>query len=296
MHEIKNNNDSLVSTEWLFKNLNATNLKIADVSQHLPTTNRVALNEYLKEHIPGAIFLNQADLAEPNSTLPNTIPRPEHFSKIVTEYGISSSDNVVLYDIDGIGVAPRAWWLFRYFGHKNVFVLDGGLCKWKAEQKPIESGNCLIQNKANFKVSKPLVTKASYEEIRSINIASLDNTNSDKQIVDARSAKRFSGEDPEPDKAISSGHMPGSTNLPWTLLVNKLDGTMLPSESIKEVLSKQGIDINKPIIASCGSGVTACVVLFALHLIGKEDISLYDGSWSEWARLNSNEIISVNRG
>lgn len=296
MHEIKNNNDSLVSTEWLFKNLNATNLKIADVSQHLPTTNRVALNEYLKEHIPGAFFLNQADLAEPKSTLPNTIPRPEHFSKIVTEYGISSSDNVVLYDIDGIGVAPRAWWLFRYFGHKNVFVLDGGLCKWKAEQKPIESGNYLIQNEANFKVSKPLVTKASYEEIRSINIASLDNNNSDKQIVDARSAKRFSGEDPEPDKAISSGHMPGSINLPWTLLVNKLDGTMLPSESIKEVLSKQGIDINKPIIASCGSGVTACVILFALHLIGKEDISLYDGSWSEWARLNSNEIISVNRG
>jgi thiosulfate/3-mercaptopyruvate sulfurtransferase len=296
MLEIKSNNDSLVSTEWLFENLNATNLKVVDVSQHLPITNRVALNEYLKEHILGAIFLNQADLADPNSPLPNTVPQPEHFSKIVSGHGISSTDSIILYDADGIGAAPRAWWLFKYFGHKNVFVLDGGLCKWKLEQKPIESGIHSTQTKATFKISKPLVTKASYEDVRGINIASLNNINNANQIVDARSAKRFSGEDPEPDKGISSGHMPGSLNLPWTLLVNKIDGTMLPGESIKEVLSKQGIDINKPILASCGSGVTACVILFALHLIGKKDVSLYDGSWSEWARLNPNEIISVNRG
>jgi len=296
MLEIKSNNDSLVSTEWLFENLNATNLKVVDVSHHLPITNRVALNEYLKEHILGAIFLNQADLADPNSPLPNTVPQPEHFSKIVSGHGISSTDSIILYDADGIGAAPRVWWLFKYFGHKNVFVLDGGLCKWKLEQKPIKSGINSTQTKATFKISKPLVTKASYEDVRGINIASLNNINHARQIVDARSAKRFSGEDPEPDNGISSGHMPGSLNLPWTLLVNKIDGTMLPGESIKEVLSKQGIDINKQILASCGSGVTACVILFALHLIGKKDVSLYDGSWSEWARLNPNEIISVNRG
>jgi thiosulfate/3-mercaptopyruvate sulfurtransferase len=296
MSELENNNDSLVSTDWLFKNLKASNLKIVDVSQHLPTTNRVALNEYVKEHIPGAIFLNQAGLAEPSSSLPNTVPSPEHFSKIISEHGISSSDNIVLYAVDGIGAAPRAWWLFKFFGHKNVFILNGGLCKWKTEQKPIEAGSHATQTKANFKISNPLVAMASYAEIRDINNASLNKANTAKQIVDARSAKRFSGEDPEPDKTVSSGHMPGSTNLPWTLLVNKLDGTMLPNESIKEALSNQSIDINKPIIASCGSGVTACVILFALHLIGKEDMSLYDGSWSEWARLNPNEIISVNRG
>jgi thiosulfate/3-mercaptopyruvate sulfurtransferase len=296
MPVLENNNNSLVATEWVFKNLKASNFKIVDASQHLPTTNRVALNEYVKEHIPGAIFLNQANLAEPNSTLPNTVPSPEHFSKIISEHGISSSDNIVLYDVDGIGAAPRAWWLFKFFGHKNVFILNGGLCKWKLEQKPIESGNHETQIKANFKISKPLVTMASYEDIRAINIASANKAHSAKQIVDARSAGRFSGKDLEPDKTIPSGHMPGSTNLPWTLLVNKLDGTMLPNESIKEALSNHCIDINEPIIASCGSGVTACVILFALHLIGKEDISLYDGSWSEWARLNPNEIISVNRG
>jgi thiosulfate/3-mercaptopyruvate sulfurtransferase len=296
MLELKNNNASLVSTEWLFKNLKAENFKIADVSQYLPTINRVALNEYVKEHIPGAIYLNQGGLAEPNAPLANTAPSPEHFSKIISEYGISSSDAIVLYDVDGIGVAPRVWWLFKFFGHKNVFILDGGLRKWRAEQKPIESGNQATQTKANFKISKPLVSMASYEDIRAINAVSLNNANLDKQIVDARSAGRFSGEDSEPDKAIPSGSMPGSINLPWTLLVNKLDGTMLQNELIKEALSNQGIDINKPIIASCGSGVTACVILFALHLIGKEDVSLYDGSWSEWARLNPNEIISINRG
>lgn len=296
MPKANKNIPSLVSTEWLADNLDRHNLKVVDVSHPLPSTGKTASVEFSKKHIPGAIFLDQSKLSMPNSVYPNTVPNPEHFSEIISGCGLSNTDHIIAYDVDGIGAGPRAWWLFNYFGHPNISVLDGGLKKWVAEGRPIESGESSPAIKSAFGARCSPEMLASYENVIDINSSHLSGNANTKQIVDARSKGRFLGLDPEPIPSIPSGHMAGSVNLPWTELINKVDGEMLSKDRLLQVFADHGVDVNKPLIASCGTGVTACVILIALDLIGATECSLYDGSWSEWASLNSSEIKVTQRG
>jgi thiosulfate/3-mercaptopyruvate sulfurtransferase len=296
MPKSERNIPSLVSAKWLFDNLDKGNLKVVDVSNPLSSTGKTASIEFCMKHIPGAIFLDQPRLSMPDSIYPNTVPNPEYFSEIISEYGLTNTDHIIVYDVDGLGAAPRAWWLFNYFGHHNISVLDGGLKKWVAEGMPIESGNASPPSKSAFRAQCSFEMLARYQEITEINLSHLTGNTNTKQIVDARSKGRFLGMDPEPNPTIPSGHMAGSINLPWTELINKADGTMLSKELLLKVFADHGVDINRPLIASCGSGVTACTVLIALDSIGVAKYSLYDGSWSEWASLNSSEIVVTQRG
>lgn len=296
MPKSERNIPSLVSTEWLSDNLDSQHVKVVDVSHPLPSTGKNAAIEFAKKHVPGAIFLDQSRLSRHNSIYPNTVANPEHFSEIIAEYGLSNTDHIIAYDADGIGAAPRAWWLFNYFGHRHISVLDGGLKKWVAEGRPTESGNAPPVMKSVFSAQCSPEMLASYQEVIDINLSHLAGNANTKQIVDARSKGRFLGLDPEPNPSITSGHMAGSINLPWTELINPVDGTLLSKDLLLKAFTDHGVDVNLPLIATCGTGVTACVILIALDSIGACDCSLYDGSWSEWASLNASEIIVTQRG
>jgi thiosulfate/3-mercaptopyruvate sulfurtransferase len=263
----------LVTTDWLAARLGKPDVSIVDSSFYLPTQRRDAKTEYLAEHIPGAVFFDIDAIADHSTDLPHMLPGATQFSKDVGELGIGKDDTIVIYDATGLGGAPRVWWTFRIFGAKKVYILDGGLPKWKAESRPVESGK-VTPKPRKFDAELDASVVATVDDVQ---LALMQKT---AQVVDARPANRFDGQAPEPRPGIRSGHMPGALNVPASDLVE--NGRLVSPDKIAERFKKGGVDLSKPIITSCGSGVTAATLWFALDAIGKQPKGLYDGSWTEW--------------
>ncbi len=264
---------SLVTTQWLDDHLSAPDIVVVDGSFHLPTTKRNAQAEYLDAHIPGAVFFDIDKIADRSTDLPHMLPRPEAFSSAMRALGIGDGQTIVVYDGLGLYGAPRVWWTFRAFGVREVFVLDGGFPKWKAEGRKIEFGE-VRRTPRHFTARLDHGAVASAEDVQKALAAKT------AQVVDARSAERFHGEAPEPRPGVRAGHMPGARNLPYSKLVE--DGRLIAPERIAAAFAGAGIDTGQPVIASCGSGVTAAILTFALDALGKDKSAVYDGSWVEW--------------
>jgi thiosulfate/3-mercaptopyruvate sulfurtransferase len=263
----------LVSTDWLGARFGAPELVVVDGSFYLPAMKRDAAAEYLAGHIPGAVRFDIDAIADHANPLPHMLPSAEQFARDVGALGIADTDTIVVYDGVGLFSSPRVWWTFRLFGAEKVFILDGGLPKWKAEGRALESG-AVTRAPKNFRARLAADVVASLTDVQA---ALVGRT---AQVVDARPADRFRGEAPEPRPGVRSGHMPGSLNVPSSALVE--NGTLAPPERLRRAFAAGGVDIDKPVIASCGSGVAAATVWLALDALGKEPRGLYDGSWSEW--------------
>jgi len=270
-------NDPLLSTEWLAAHLDDAKVKVVDASFKLPGVLPLPRDDYLTAHLPGAVFFDVDAISDHANPLPHMFPSAEQFGRDVGSLGICNSNTVVVYDSGGWVAAPRAWWMFLSFGHSNVRVLDGGLKKWKAEGRPVESGE--------FK-AKPATFKAIFDPKRVRNMREMiDNVASRaEQVIDARAADRFEGRAAEPRPGIRSGHIPGARNLPYNNLFDPATGAMKPLDELRRAFSSAGVRLEAPIVTSCGSGVSAGVLTLALYRLGVTETGLYDGSWSEWGR------------
>jgi thiosulfate/3-mercaptopyruvate sulfurtransferase len=263
----------LVSTDWLAERLRDPSIIAVDASYFLPTQKRDAEAEYRGGHIPGAVFFDIEAVSDHSTDLPHMLPGQTQFGKVVGDLGIGDGDTVVVYDSIGLFSAARVWWTFRLFGGKSVYILDGGLPKWKAEGRPIEAAETRRTPKT-FTAQMNVGAVALLDDVR------LAVTGDGVQIVDARSAERFAGKAPEPRPGLRPGHIPGSFNVPYDRLIE--NGRLASREHVAAAFTSAGVDLDKPIITSCGSGVTAAILTFALESLGKEPQGLYDGSWAEW--------------
>jgi thiosulfate/3-mercaptopyruvate sulfurtransferase len=272
---------ALVSTEWLAAHLDAPDVVVVDGSYYLPNQKRDAREEYLTAHIPGAVFFDVDEVSDKTSNLPHMLPTPEAFSSAMRQRGIGDGLTIVVYDGAGLFSAARVWWTFKVFGVRDVFVLDGGFPKWKAENRPIDFGE-VRRTPRHFTARFDNGAVATMADVQKA------LANGGPQVVDARSAERFAGTAPEPRPGLPSGHMPGAFNVPFGDIVE--DGRLLDPERIAAAFRKGGVDLDRPVITSCGSGVTAAVLWLGLHAIGKAPKSLYDGSWTEWASRAGNPI------
>ncbi|SPH22841.1 3-mercaptopyruvate sulfurtransferase [Ascidiaceihabitans donghaensis] len=265
---------TLVSTEWLAQHLKDPDLRILDASLYMPDMKRDAKAEYNAKHIPGARFFDIDDVSDGRSDLPHMAPPVEKFMSRMRAMGVGDGHQVVVYDGAGIYSAARVWWLFRLMGQMNIAVLDGGLPKWEAEGREIEDMPPVIRD-------RHMTVRFQNHLVRDVTQVSQASKLGSIQIVDARAAGRFRGEAPEPREGLRSGHIPGSRSVPFTTLLN-VDATMKTPDQTRTIFEAAGVDLDKPIITSCGSGVTACVLALALERMGHDQWSLYDGSWVEW--------------
>ncbi len=268
----------LVSADWLSEKLDDQNLIILDASWHMPATGRKADEEFKQQHIPGARFFDIDAVCDASEPFPHTVPTVDIFEKAVSALGVTNEDTVVVYDDSDVKSSGRVWWLFRLMGHTKVYVLNGGLKKWMADGKPI-STDTSSYTPSSYKASFQSLLFKSKEEMLAIS-----NTKS-AQIVDARGASRFYGREAEPRPGLRAGHIPGSLNLPFTELYRE-DGTIKSKQQLTDILADRAIDLNSPIVTSCGSGVTACNLALAFAELGKWDTAIYDGSWTEWGSLH----------
>lgn len=267
---------SLVSTHWLAERLGQPGIAIIDATYHLPNVPRDARAEYAREHIPGAQFFDVDGISDPGSDLPHMLPSPEAFAQAVTALGIGDDDHVIAYDSYGLMSAARPWWMFRVFGHDRVSVLDGGLPKWKREGRPLTNApSAAVPGKRFTPRFRPELVRSKAQLLENLNTRA-------EQVLDARAAGRFQGTAPEPRQGLRSGHIPASCNLPFNRLVDPNDQTMASPETLKQLFREAGIDPAKPVVTTCGSGVTACVLALGLERIGAKTVAIYDGSWSEW--------------
>ena len=266
--------DTLVSTEWLAAELAASDLRVVDCSKHLPAAGRDALAEYLAGHIPGAVFMDMADLVDSSAAIENTLPPPEKFASRMQTLGLGDGSRIVLYDDSAVKSSARAWFMLKLFGAQSVAILDGGLAKWKAEGRALAEGRETLRQRHYTAWSDPARVRSKADVLANL-------TSHAEQVLDARGAARFTGAEADPRPEIARGHIPGSRNLPYTALYNP-DGTFKDKAGLSAAFAEAGVDLDRPVITTCGSGVTAAVLLFALDLLGKRDVALYDGSWSEW--------------
>ena len=278
--------DPLISTEALATRLGEPGHKVLDGSWHLPAAGRNARAEFEAGRIPGAVFFDIDQVSDASTGLPHMLPSPEAFAGAVGALGISADDAVVVYDAAGLFSAPRVWWMLRAMGHADVRVLDGGLPKWRAEGRPLEAGPAAPVPAAYAARPGPGLVR-SLDDVR----RALDDPG--QQVVDARPAPRFRGEAPEPRPGLRLGHMPGAVNAPFPSVLAP-DGTMLPESALRRVFDEAGVDLQRPITASCGSGVTAGVVLLALARLGRTDAALYDGSWAEWGGREDTPVTRLS--
>jgi thiosulfate/3-mercaptopyruvate sulfurtransferase len=266
---------TLVSADWLKTNLHQ--VVVFDASSHLPTAGRNPREEFLAAHIPGAQRFDIDRIADPDSQLPHMAPSPDDFAIHMRALGLTNDDHVVMYDDSDVKSAARGWWMMRLFGHATVSILDGGLAAWKSAGGTLESGPPDDRQAGNF-------TARPAAGVGVVDMAALlagIESGTAGQILDARAAARFAGAAPEPRKGLRAGHIPGSRNLPFTDLLNE-DGTYRDAHSMRDLFAATGITPDSPVVTSCGSGVTACVLAVGLHLLGNEAVSVYDGSWTEW--------------
>lgn len=266
--------DSLVSTQWLAAHLGDDDLVVLDASRHLPAAGRDARAEFLESHVAGTRFFDLAALVDDTSDVPQALPRPEQLAMELARCGASPRSRIVFYDDSGVKTSARAWYLCRAHGLNNVAILDGGFGKWKAEGRAVESGDQKVTRAQSFSLPAPTGIR-----FKSDMLSNIEGCN--EQVLDARDKGRFSGTTIDEVHGQPTGHIPGSCNLPFGQLFQE-DGTYKPIDDLREALISAGIDLDQPVITTCGSGVTACVLLFALHLVGHDDTSLYDGSWLDW--------------
>ena len=266
--------DSLVSTDWLAAHLGDPDIVVLDATRHMPGVERDQQEDFHAAHIPGARFLDLASLTDRDSPVPGALPRGEHLAERLGALGVTAQSRIVLYDDSAIKSAARAWFILRLFGHERVAILDGGWAKWSMEGRKVESGSVALEPaQYDIGAQRPIV-RSKADILANIETA-------DEQIVDARDADRFTGATIDTVHDLPGGHIPGARNLFFRDLFRD-DGTYRPIPELRAAVAKAGLDPDRPIVASCGSGMTASVVLFALHLIGRDDTALYDGSWSEW--------------
>ena len=273
---------TVVSTAWLADNLGAPDLRVVDGSWHMPQAKRDPGREYDEAHIPGAVFFDVDGIADRSTDLPHMLPSAEVFGRAVSGLGIGEGDRVVVYDTRGVVSAARVWWTFRVFGHDAVAVLDGGLPKWRAEGRPVERGPVIP-------AARRFIPRLRKELVRDVAQMTANVSARGEQVLDARSRGRFAGTEPEPRAGLRGGHIPGSLNLPYDELYEK-DGTLRPVPALRDALVKSGLDLAKPVVTTCGSGITASVLALALHQVGRPDVAVYDGSWTEWASRNDTPV------
>src|SRR4051794_19994577 len=267
--------DPLVSTEWLAAHINDANVKVLDASFKLPGVLPLPKDDYLAAHLPGAVFFDVDAISDHSNPLPHMYPSAEQFGRDVGHLGISNADTVVIYDAGGWVAAPRAWWMFLSFGHPNVRILNGGLKKWRAEGRTVESGEV---------TPKPATFKASFDARYTRNVEQMvaNLESGTEQVLDARANDRYQGKVPEPRPGLRSGHIPGSVSVPYSQLFDASTGAMKSLEELRAAFAGAGVRLDAPIVTSCGSGVSALVLTLALYRLGVRGSALYDGSWSEW--------------
>lgn len=269
-----------VSTQWLEENLAAPDLKVIDGSYYMPDENKTPQGEFEKAHVPGAVFFDIDQIADKSTGLPHMLPDEATLKLALENLGVGDGTRIVVYDTAGLFVgSARVWWTLKIFGAKSVKLLEGGLPKWQEEGRKVETGP--------FTVTKPAGGfTAKLERSLVANTAAVQDASAtgNAQILDARTAPRFAGDAPEPRAGLRSGHIPGSLNLPWREVVGTRG--IKPAEDIKSLIDKLGLDLGRPVITTCGSGVTAAILLLALETVGKRNVSLYDGSWTEWGGRN----------
>jgi thiosulfate/3-mercaptopyruvate sulfurtransferase len=274
--------DPIVSTEWLAHGLARDDLVIIDATWYMPGTPRDAAGEYAEQHIPRAVFFDIDQISDHRTDLPHMLARPADFAVAARRLGVSARSTVVVYDRLGIFSAPRVWWSFRAMGHAAVAVLDGGLPKWLLEGRAIESG-WRDPPHGDFKSHVDASLVRSLQQVRDA------LTSDSEQVVDARPAMRFMGDAPEPRPGLRSGHMPGARNLPFTAVLQP-DGRLQSEEALRTALVSAGLDLNRPIVTTCGSGISAAVLALALATLGRDDVAVYDGSWSEWGARSGTPV------
>lgn len=274
---------TLVSTDWLAAHLTDPDLRIIDASWHMDP-NRDARAEYEDAHLPGARYFDIDEISDSRSLLPHMAPPPEKFISRMRAMGIGDGHQVVIYNSAGMPSAPRVWWTFRLMGKTDVAVLDGGLAKWQAEGRPVEDMPPIMRD-------RHITVQRQAALVRDVTQVAAASKLGDHEIIDARSAERFRGEAPEPREGLRSGHIPGSKNVPFGLLYNP-DGTMKEPAELKAIFEAAGVDLAKPAITTCGSGVTAAILFLALERIGHRNHSLYDGSWAEWGSFPDLKIAT----
>lgn len=275
---------SLVSTSWLAEHINDAELAVLDGSFKLPGATPTARDEFLSAHLPGAQFFDVDDVADHSNKLPHMLPSEQQFAVLIGAMGIGNETLVVVYDRPGMMSAGRVWWTLRAFGHQNVKVLNGGFKKWVAEGRQV-TADLEVPEK---RIYQPKFDAAAVRDRRQM-LANISSAA--EQVIDARSAARFSAEEKEARPGLRSGHIPGSLNLPFNLLSDPATGEVKSPEEIKALFEKAGLDLRAPVIATCGSGVTAAALAFGLHLIGKSDVAVYDGAWAEWGLPGDTPVV-----
>ena len=267
----------VVTSSWLAAERGQDSaVRVLDGSWHLPPLGRDPAAEFLEAHIPGAAFFDIDGICDPDSSLPHMLPSPALFGRSVSALGVSNDSHVVVYDTVGLYSAARVWWMFRVFGHERISILAGGLPRWQAEGHPVESGEPTIAPGSFTAQGRDDTLVRSFEQVR----ATLGTGSA--QIVDARAAARFTGEDPGPRPDLPRGHIPGSRNVPFNAVLDDDDRALNDTTAIRRAFADAGVDPSRPVIATCGSGITACTLALALAAIGAEEVAVYDGSWSDW--------------
>jgi len=279
------NDDLFIEPSTLMSKIDNINLKILDATFYLPDSGLIAEEEYKKKHIPNAIFFDINKIADPNNSLPHMIPSKDLFSKMMQNIGLNKDDEIIIYDNSPFLSSARAWFLFRYFGHDKIFIMQGGVKNWENNGGNITNGNVVLE-KGNY-----IASAERKELVVNLDQMILASQNKENVILDARSRKRFLGEALEPRPNLPSGHIPNSQSLPSSDLINK-DGYLKSKDEINQIFSNINVNTRDKIIATCGSGVSACVISIALFCLGKKDIPIYDGSWTEWA--SSGQEIKTN--
>jgi len=278
---------TLVSTAWLADHLRDPDLRILDGSWFLPAMQRDAKAGYAEAHIPGARFFDIDEISDQRSALPHMAPPPEKFISRMRAMGVGDGHQVVVYDQHGIFSAPRVWWTFRLMGKTDVAVLDGGLPKWVAEGRPTEDMPPITRDRHMTVQRQAGLVKDVTQVAHAAKLG-------DHEIIDARPAGRFAGRDPEPRPGLRMGHIPGSKSVPWSDLLNP-DATMKSPEALREVFARAGVDLSKPAICTCGSGVSAAMLALALERIGHRDHAVYDGAWAEWGMYNDLKVATGDK-
>jgi thiosulfate/3-mercaptopyruvate sulfurtransferase len=269
--------EALVSTEWLGAHLDAPDVRVVDGTFTLPSVRPTGAELYRERHVPGAVFFDIDEIAAEDTPLPHMLPPPEKFAARVRKLGLGDGHRIIAYDAAGVMGAARVWWMFRVFGHKDVAVLDGGLAKWLAEGRPVDDLPPLPRERHfTAKVNTMMVRDKAQV------LANLKSRR--EQVLDARAKGRFEGTAPELRPGLRSGHIPGSRNLPYDQLIDKASNTFLPADQLAARFAASGIDRTRPVVTSCGSGISACVLTLGLHLLGHRDVAVYDGSWTEWGQ------------